>query len=635
MRPLAFIVVAVALLAAVASAKTDPAQIVQQSASEGAKAGEVAGRAAGETAGRQAAQIALNSAADKPNIAQNISGDPELAKADPGAVNFFNEFDADKNGFWSQKEWDAATAEFIRRKYLPSTFKSSDEWGKLPKTEKNEITLLTFLAFASRTPAHNPPKVLPPKDKSKPVTFEGLGAAKTCSDVFDYFTGGKGYMTIQEFGKALTGFISLDSVADHWYSLRRDGPGVTMTLPVFAKFCSSLTGLIAMPDPFANPTDVCNPNPCTGGLMCMPDPKYCAAMPCPQYKCVRSPNGPTETNSSSVEETAYGKCVRIFHEMDTQRRRELSKQEFFDGVSRAQSKRLISGNFSSQVAWSQFDKTKAGNVNMYEFVHFCIAVTEDGKDTAGTLYEECWDVFTAFDVDNSETLDQREFMRGMRRARRLGHMPADLNIWHVWKALPPLASSGPKQLGVDPFIRFCVGVSRGDTAQRAANAVRQLAGMAPVDFFPTMITPNSTLVIPQVPAPVPTPPAPLPVLPERSATQEILGKCGKTFDDIDFNSTSYLTSSQFQRACFAFTTNCSLHAIMFQENSINGQMSRQQFLQLCVDRYSIGTKSAYDLRQEQKTVVQVPQQQTASSNTTAPAVAAPVAVQTNTTTTRF
>jgi Ca2+-binding EF-hand superfamily protein len=172
-----------------------------------------------------------------------------------------------------------------------------------------------------------------------------------------------------------------------------------------------------------------------------------------------------QISSKDVEsKNNYGKCIRTFTKFDINKNRALSYGEFVNGVREAQKKGEVPDTFNAARAWEHFEHTSNGEVDVYQFVHFCIAVTEDQTDVGGSAKEECWDVFVHFDEDRNQVLSEREFFKGMRRARRQGHVPADLNIRRVWHALP----KADGQLEAGPFVDFCVAVSRGEDSQIAA-----------------------------------------------------------------------------------------------------------------------------------------------------------------------
>jgi len=161
----------------------------------------------------------------------------------------------------------------------------------------------------------------------------------------------------------------------------------------------------------------------------------------------------------------YGRCVYVFRSFDKNADRALSYEEFSDGVKAAQAQGKIGKGFRVMEAWRKLEKTPGGEVDIYEFIHLCVAITSGEDDALASAKEECWDVFTHFDEDQSQDLTPREFFKGMRRARRQGHLPADLNIDSVWRQLPRNSNGN---LEVGPFIDFCLAMSKGDDPQVAA-----------------------------------------------------------------------------------------------------------------------------------------------------------------------
>jgi len=185
--------------------------------------------------------------------------------------------------------------------------------------------------------------------------------------------------------------------------------------------------------------------------------------PCPQHKCVSIDTAAGRALAQGKNE--YGRCVFVFRSFDKNADRALSYREFYDGVKHAQASGKIGRDFRIMEAWRRLEKTPRGQVDIYEFIHLCVAITAGEDDPLASAKEECWDVFTHFDEDQSQDLTAREFVKGMRRARRQGHLPADLNIETVWEALPR-SSTGTLEVG--PFVDFCLSMSKGDDPQVAA-----------------------------------------------------------------------------------------------------------------------------------------------------------------------
>lgn len=477
-------------LAAAQAPKPDP-QAVEDARAKGyvagTRAGETAGVAAGKDAGQAAAQKTLREMAPKPTAPSVKPAPPKpkpydmtpeerarVQEKDPGAASFFREFDADDNWRWSQTEYIKAIRAAIERRYLPADFKVTYVWSTLPKNEQGEIGLKEFLNFASSTSAQPPPAVA--KAAPKTSAFDQF-SAKNCKQIFDAFDEDKnGALDLNEFKLATQGKLDDAKAPDVFYSLPlRGAAGKGLTFDAFSAVCASLWRLPRTSSAEEAKKDPCADNPCKNrrGTVCVPDYKQCVKAPCPQFKCVRLAS---PAANSVLDTNTYGQCVRVFRDFDTNQDRALGFSEFETGLKRAQAAGTLSRDVRALDAWNRFDKTPRGQVDIYEFIHFCVAVTADADDLGASAREECWDVFTHFDEDRSQELSGREFFKGMRRARRQGHLPADLNINAVWNAMPK-TRWGTVEVG--PFIDFCLSVSKGDDPVVAAHESVPVPGHLP------------------------------------------------------------------------------------------------------------------------------------------------------------
>ncbi len=172
----------------------------------------------------------------------------------------------------------------------------------------------------------------------------------------------------------------------------------------------------------------------------------------------------------------------MFRDFDRNQDRAIDFAEFKSGVVVAQEAGLMSSSLKPLEWWYRFDTNPAGQVDIYGFIHFCVAVTSDADDNGASAREECWDVFTHFDEDKSQDLSQREFLKGMRRAIRQGHV-ASSNPTSIWTRLPKNKFS---RLDVGPFVDFCLSISKGDdplVAARDAVPIPMPNVRSPIDGF--------------------------------------------------------------------------------------------------------------------------------------------------------
>lgn len=440
------------------------------------EAGEKAGEAAGAKAGAEAGKVAGEKAANMNKFSPPVTDADwdRFEKSDPGAVGFFKEFDDDNDKHLSRSEWVKVVEAAKERNFLDHTFDGDAQWNAFPKTEELKVNLRDFLGWASKTPSHEVPAEakLTPEQKAHARKTE---LAKHCGEVFktndlDSNSG----LDLKEFKTALNGKIDEDEMEDAFMRLARTGPGRTLTLSVFAPFCSQLTGLPEDQQDKPSETqkkdqnDPCSGEPCKDkeGTVCIADIKTCVKEPCPQFKCVEKDAGSAEPELTNE----YGKCSNMFSVTDTNKDGVITAGEFKRGVAAHQAAGNMIGTFSATSAWTHIDKLDAqdaelARVNIRGWMHFCVAVLEEGSDAGGSAKEECWDVFTHFDADQSNDISQRECYAGLRQARRQGHLPADLDLDAVWKSLK---KTGNSTVEVGPFIDFCVSVSRGDDPILAA-----------------------------------------------------------------------------------------------------------------------------------------------------------------------
>lgn len=374
----------------------------------------------------------------------------KLTEHNPGAAAFFRAFDRDNDGFLSQSEFLDAIRISQQQGYLPPNFAIADAWVKLAKTNEGKITMRTFIDFASNTPAHNPP---PPVADS--ATTNVTKPLQNCKEVFDNFDADhNGGLSKIEFEAAMKGKLAADAVPDIWFNQPRNGPLAngekTMDFETFKVLCKAVTGL---PGADGEAGDPCVPNPCTTpGEVCVRDPKQCFAPPCPQFKCVPK----SEAGPGPVDVGEYSNCMRVFYKYTAPGRRTMTKAEFIQGIRDMQTARTVSYQFNANKAWKLFDKTSNGDLDIYEFVKFCIAATSSNTDPDRTAKEECWEVFTRFDADANDEIDAKEFLRGMRHAARNGHLPS-VNAMGAWCAFN---KTDKGTLPVTPFIEFCLKISK-------------------------------------------------------------------------------------------------------------------------------------------------------------------------------
>jgi len=459
-------------------APTTPAQV-------GAAAGEAAGKRAGNAAGEVAAKAAISQAAPEragykesgfPKVlhvaadasaAEPVSSD--LLEQNAGAINYFRQFDVDGNGMWNPAEWKAAIDRAVLLRYLPASFDRDAQWNSMTKSDTGEVSMADYLLWAAKTPAHQPPKKymsIPPK-----YTITKAYKFANCEEAFGvYDANHDGVWSLEEFSKAVNGRVADDHIVDKWHTLPKLGAGDDkLDLSTWVDFCVALTGLPAggarVPRKRA-----CVPNPCKeAGTVCMEDPQIClVGFDCPQYRCVK-----TNTNLASPFARAYDNCTRTFAKFDLNKDNRLTEEEFRSGVHFNRGVNFPGKKrFSVVKTWAHFHKDADNMVSLYEFVHFCVAVAEEGRDDGGVVKSECWDVFNQFDTDSSVDLSEAEFTKGMLRAKQHGHVPVTMKIAEVWKALP----KNDLRVSAGPFIKWCMDVSRGIDGVTAARSILTPAG---------------------------------------------------------------------------------------------------------------------------------------------------------------
>jgi len=456
----------------------------------GEKAGAAAGREAGASAGKQAGIEAIRNLtgttdANKTDTsigkaeAFTLADFDELTKKEPGASAFFQEYDKDGDKLWNQGEWTKAIQAAIEGKMLPKDFDVFGTWEQVPKNEQGKVNLRDFLTIAAKTKKYTEPNTLTAEAGSAGSLY------KNCDDMFDKLDKNHdGGLDLDEFRVGVSGKIDNTAVADQYQTLPRNGPGATLDVKTWSGLCVSLFGLAQSDSSSQN--DPCATNPCAEktGTVCVPDIKQCIREPCRQFKCVDV----TTTVGQAVNQgkNEYGKCVAVFRTFDVNQDRALSYKEFADGTQLAKAQGTIPRDFKVKSAWKKMDKTPAGHVDIYEFIHLCVALTSGEADPLASAKEECWDVYTHFDHDQSQDISQREFLRGMRRARRQGHLAQDMDIPSLWRRLPKNAQGN---LEAGPFIDFCLSVSKGDDpkvaaadAAGASASAAEYAGALQVDY---------------------------------------------------------------------------------------------------------------------------------------------------------
>jgi len=435
----------------------------------GHRAGAKAGRDAGAEAGRLAGIKAIRDENPNPPVPTPVplpivDADWEkFMKSDPGAVIFFREFDVDDNKRWSQAEFMKGMTAAKERNFIAPDYDLVAAWTLLAKTETGEITIREFIGFAARTHGRAARGLRHHHRRNKTAAERYTG--KQCRSIFKSFDANKDNMlSISEFRVAVAGKIPDDQVADKFAALPQVENQISFRS--FSAICANLWGLPGGDSSQTAVTkDPCASHPCRRrkGTVCVPDPKQCITTKCKQYKCMRTSS--TGGVAGGPPTNAYSGCVAYFKQADQDQSRFLSYVEFDTSVKEKQRTGVYSRDIRVLDAWNRFEKNAKGEVDIYEFIHFCVAATTDADDIGATAREECWDVFTHFDADRSQDLSAREFWKGMRRARRQGHIAADLNIRSVWRALPKTKWG---TLEVGPFIDFCMSISKGDDPLVAA-----------------------------------------------------------------------------------------------------------------------------------------------------------------------
>jgi len=436
-------------------------------AAAGATAGKIAGKAAGRMAGMQSIKADVFPKSPPPPLAREAlpmqaQEWEKLEKSDPGTVRFFKEFDEDENRRWNQPEYFKGMQALIKRGVIDPKYDVLGNWAKLPKAN-GELLLRDFLSWAARTKA----RLLIRNARAGGSASGNISIVqdfKQCRDIFDAFDRRKrGMLKFEEFRQAVTGRIPDDEVKDKFYSLPRTNNMISYQ--TFSFVCSNVFGLPTSNTPMDAAYDPCEGNPCSKrpGTLCVPDPKKCIVATCPQFKCMKTKF--VEMRMPAAVK-GYQQCVNLFKSFDKNGDGALIYPEFEAGVKTSVVAGIFPNSFRPFDAWNRFDKDVRGRVTVSEFVHFCVAVTSDADDFGASAREECWDVFTHFDENHSQDLSAREFFKGMRRARRQGHLPQDLNIHHVWQQLPKTKFF---TVEVGPFIDFCLLVSKGDDPVVAAH----------------------------------------------------------------------------------------------------------------------------------------------------------------------
>mgnify|MGYP003887257745 CR=1 FL=1 len=266
-------------------------------------------------------------------------------------------------------------------------------------------------------------------------------------------------------------------------------------------------------------------------------------------------------DSMAQNDNEYGRCVVVFRTFDKNRNRAISYKEFVDGVRMAQTSGKIGTNFDMKLAWNRFEKTATGEVSIYEFIHWCVAVSSGENDPSASAKEECWDVFTHFDEDQSQDITSREFMKGMRRARRQGHVDASMNLQSVWKALPK-ATTGNLEAG--PFVDFCLALSRGDDPNVAAADAQPIPAQSAQPVQSGTSTGASSVGV----------------------NNGNLVYCTEAFKKADNDFNGRLSLSEFTTSCdtVANATQCAKPAELLKRIKTNNQteeLTRDEFIDFC------------------------------------------------------
>jgi len=215
------------------------------------------------------------------------------------------------------------------------------------------------------------------------------------------------------------------------------------------------------------------------------------------------------------------------------------------------------------------EKTPAGHVDIYEFIHLCVALTSGEGDSMASAKEECWDVSTHFDEDQSQDISQREFLKGMRRARRQGHIASDLDIGSIWRALPKNAAG---HLEIGPFIDFCLSISKGDDPKVAAV---DAGGVTPVDYQGLSVDYGGDLVY--------AGPAGVSTVGKNNGN---LVFCTEAFKKADNNNDGRVSLDEFAAVCSTIgnETECANYTVIFQRYKLSNEsadMSAQEFVHAC------------------------------------------------------
>ena len=167
-----------------------------------------------------------------------------LSKSDPGAIAFFNEFDADDNHVLSQTEFTKLVQASMERGYMQPGFDIVGAWSNLVKNARGQLTLRDFLHFTAKVQGNAPSSI---QDQNKAgagvMTFQQQKTFAHCEEMFDaYDKDRSGTLSLAEFKLAVNGKMT----TEQFYALPRSGGDVL--LRVWVNICSNLFGLPKGPD---------------------------------------------------------------------------------------------------------------------------------------------------------------------------------------------------------------------------------------------------------------------------------------------------------------------------------------------------------------------------------------------------